>query len=109
MAAATTELTFFATGYSAPPPPPDRRVRLTLRFGEPGYVFTAKMMAAAALTLLQERPACLAAVGGRGGVFTAGFLFRNSSLPARLRAAGFEIEAVHEGGEGGGGATPATP
>lgn len=52
----------------------------------------------------------------------AGFLFRNSTLPQRLKAAGFKIEVAHEEPAGAGAAaagaggaadaalpTPATP
>ena len=118
MRAARTTLTFEATGFSTPPKAeeaataaPDRRVTLRMAFGDPGYLYTAKIMAAAALTLLDERAACLAAAGGAGGVFTAGFLFRDSSLADRLKAEGFKIEVEHHpvvdaaaAGGGGGGA-----
>ncbi|KAF8054984.1 Sccpdh [Scenedesmus sp. PABB004] len=95
MAATTTTLDFFAAGWSAPPPPgvapgaPDRAVHAQVTLGDPGYRCTAVMLVAAAATLLEDdRNAMLAAVGGRGGVFTVGQLFRNSSLMSRLDARG---------------------
>lgn len=52
--------------------------------GDPGYLFTAVMLTQCAATLLEEREALLGAVGGSGGVYTVGTLFRNSSLVQRL-------------------------
>lgn len=101
MEAATAEVVLSASGYSSPPADPgatpDKRLTLRITMGDPGYLFTAKMMAASALTLLQERQQVLASVGGRGGVFTAGFLFRDTTLKQRLQKAGMQFEVTHEG------------
>lgn len=74
-----------------------------MSFGDPGYLYTAKLMAAAAMALLGERATCLASVGGAGGVYTAGFLLRDTSIVDRLKADGFKFEVEHvEEGEGAG-------
>lgn len=57
-------------------------------FGDPGYLFTSKMLVQSALTLLQERAQIAGSVGAPGGVFTVGTLFRHSSLIDRLGKAG---------------------
>lgn len=66
-------------------------------FGDPGYIFTSKMLVQAAATMLQERQVLADTVaapgggGGAGGVFTVGTLFRNSSLIDRLAAVGVKF------------------
>ncbi|GBF92594.1 hypothetical protein Rsub_05208 [Raphidocelis subcapitata] len=100
MEAATTEVTFVARGFSAPPESadakPDKRVDLKIGLGDPGYLYTAKMMVAAAMALVEERAKVLESVGGSGGVFTAGFLLRDTSLPERLKRAGMTFEFKHD-------------
>lgn len=60
-------------------------------FGDPGYLYTSKMLVQAAATLLQERQAIAAAVGASGGVFTVGTVFRHSSLIERLDNVGVKF------------------
>lgn len=62
--------------------------------GDPGYLFTSVMLVQCAATLLQERQALLDSVGGRGGVFTVGTLFRGSSLLQRLDEHGVKFSVV---------------
>ncbi len=62
-----------------------------VNFGDPGYIFTSKMLVQSALTLLQERQQIVSAVGAAGGVFTVGTLFRHSSLIDRLQQAGVKF------------------
>ena len=64
------------------------QITATVTFGDPGYLYTSKMLIQTALTLLEERQALVETVGAAGGVFTVGALFRNSSLIDRLDNAG---------------------
>ncbi|KAI8477053.1 MAG: Saccharopine dehydrogenase-domain-containing protein [Monoraphidium minutum] len=100
MESAQCEVILSAKGYNAPPADPkaapDMRLTLTIGMGDPGYLFTAKMISSAAITLLQERAAALASVGGAGGVFTAGFLFRDTGLVERLKRDGMRFEVTRE-------------
>ncbi|WIA42239.1 hypothetical protein OEZ86_008256 [Tetradesmus obliquus] len=95
-----TTLDLFAAGYSSPPPPgtapgkPDKHVHCRVSLGDPGYLFTSVMLVQCAATLLQERQALLDSVGGRGGVFTVGTLFRGSSLLQRLDEHGVKFSVV---------------
>ena len=60
---------------------------------EPGYVATPKIFLAVATTLLEERQT-LTGKGGnnqRGGVFTPGAVFGETSLVARLRESGINF------------------
>lgn len=68
-------------------------------FGDPGYLFTSKMLVQSALTLLQERQAIVGAVGAAGGVFTVGTLFRHSSLIERLQQAGVKFSVKQQPAE----------
>jgi hypothetical protein len=75
-----------AAAAAAPPQPAPqivRRVRVSL--GDLGYKGTAFIFVTAALTLLEERTALERATGKKGGVFTAGGLFRLSTLVDRLQ------------------------
>lgn len=68
------------------------QVTVEVTFGDPGYLFTSKMLVQSALTLLQERAQIAGTVGAAGGVFTVGTLFRHSSLVDRLGKAGVKFE-----------------
>lgn len=73
---------------------PTKTVRARVSLGDLGYKGTSLIFACAALTLLEERPALEAATGKKGGVFTAGALFRRSTLIERLQSVGgvkFEV------------------
>jgi short subunit dehydrogenase-like uncharacterized protein len=59
---------------------------------EPGYVATPIFLAAAALTLLADRPKLPS-----GGVFTAGVLFKDTSYISRLKSLGIQFEKLQEG------------
>lgn len=62
--------------------------------GEPAYIFTAVMLVQTAVTMLLERQKLLETVGGQGGVFTVGTMFRNSSLMKRLTEHGVKFRVV---------------
>jgi short subunit dehydrogenase-like uncharacterized protein len=97
----TTQLTFVGKGYAtreaaAAGGPPTETVRARVTMGDLGYKGTSLIFACAALTLLEERGALEAATGRKGGVYTAGALFRRSTLLERLQAVGgmkFEVVA----------------
>jgi hypothetical protein len=72
------------------------QVRVEVTFGDPGYLFTSKMLVQSALTLLQEREQIAATVSAAGGVCTVGALFRNSSLIDRLGKAGVQFAVTKQ-------------
>jgi short subunit dehydrogenase-like uncharacterized protein len=67
----------------------DRRVRVEVRGGDPGYTETAKMVAESALCLVQDR----AALPRERGVLTPASAF-GSRLIERLQAAGMDFRVV---------------
>jgi len=98
----STRVHFVGKGYAtadeaAAGGPPTKTVRTRVSLGDLGYKGTALILVGAALTLLEERGALEAATGRKGGVFTAGALFRRSSLRERLQRSGgarFEVVAA---------------
>jgi hypothetical protein len=71
------------------------QVTTRVSLGDPGYLFTAIMHVQTALTLLEEREQILELVGG-GGVYTVGYMFRNSTLMERLQAHGVKFEVLDQ-------------
>lgn len=65
-----------------------------MTFGDPGYLYTSVMLVQSAITMLEERQQLLDTVGRKGGVFTVGTLFRNSSLVKRLTDHGVKFTIV---------------
>ena len=61
---------------------------------EPGYAATSIMFVELARCLLEDR----ASLPVRGGVFTPGAVFYNSSLITRLKAAGIQFTVIEESG-----------
>jgi hypothetical protein len=74
-----------------------RQVQCEVALGDPGYLYTSRMLVQAGATLLQERRQLLATVGAPGGVFTVGTLFRNSSLTDRLNSVGVKFSMKKSG------------
>lgn len=71
------------------------QVTAAVTMPEPGYVATPIITVDAALVLLEERQQLLARAGG-GGVFTAGALFRDSSLVERLSRDGVVFQVLQK-------------
>ncbi|XP_019713609.1 saccharopine dehydrogenase b isoform X2 [Hippocampus comes] len=84
-------MTFFGEGYAeaADPSqgPPNAKICTEVMGAEPGYVATVIAMVQAAVTLLKEKH-CLPM---RGGVYTPGSAFYNTSLIDRLHNRGFKF------------------
>ena len=66
-----------------------------MALGDPGYIYTSIMHVQTALTLLEEREQIQKLVGG-GGVYTVGYMFRNSTLIDRLQAHGVKFEVLDQ-------------
>lgn len=93
MAQVQTHLDFVGRGYAsreeaAAGGAPTLISRARVSLGDLGYQGTSKIFVTAALTLLEERQALERATGKKGGVFTAGGLFRLSTLVERLQREG---------------------
>eukprot|EP00879_Flechtneria_rotunda_P012530 GHRR01013083.1.p1 GENE.GHRR01013083.1~~GHRR01013083.1.p1 ORF type:complete len:124 (+),score=27.84 GHRR01013083.1:1284-1655(+) len=97
MSTTTTTFNLFASGYNTKPRPgtaagkPDKQVHAYVTMGDPGYLYTSIMLIQCAATLLEERQQLLQTVAEKGGVYTVGTLFRNSSLIERLNQHGIKF------------------
>ncbi|XP_053737106.1 saccharopine dehydrogenase b [Synchiropus splendidus] len=84
-------LTFFGEGYKEGSDPsqgrPDARICTQVIGAEPGYVATPSAMVQAAVTLVQE----VHSLPKRGGVYTPGAAFCNTSLIERLQNHGIKF------------------
>jgi hypothetical protein len=75
-------------------PFPYTQVHAQVTLGDPGYIYTSKILVCVVQTLLAERSALLEATGTAGGAFTVGELFWGSGLLQRLLGVGVGFEVL---------------
>lgn len=73
------------------PPKPDAEAVVRVTGPEPGYVATPRLLLAAALTILEERPSL-----PEGGVLTPAACFARSSIIERLNKLGVQFSVVEQ-------------
>lgn len=70
------------------------QVMVKVSLGDPGYIYTAKILVAAAISLLKDRESIQQQMPG--GVFTVGTLLRHTGYRERLQSQGIRFEVLNQ-------------